>query len=330
MQQVLVTGGAGYIGSHCCLALKEAGYRPVVFDNLSTGHRSFVRWGPLIEGDIRSCDVLAHAVEWAAPVAVIHLAAKSLVSESLAEPEETFAVNVGGTLNLLAAMAKAKVPHLVLSSTCAVYGVPQTVPIREETPLAPINPYGASKAMAERMIADVSAAQGMTYAALRYFNAAGATPSGEVGEWHDPETHLVPIALDVALGRRAALTMFGGDHPTADGTAVRDYVHVTDLARAHVRALEFLRGGGASTAFNVGTGMGASVAEVARTVERVTGRRLRVMREAPRPGDAPMLVADPARAEKVLEWRAEHGLETAVRDAWHWHRNNHAGDRAAA
>jgi UDP-arabinose 4-epimerase len=320
MSRVLVTGGAGYIGSHCCKALAEAGFEPFVFDNLSTGHRRAVRWGPLIEGDMRDRDALLSAMRQARPDAVIHFAALSLVGESAQHPERYYDVNVVGTLQLLEAMRAASVERLVFSSTAAVYGEPEEVPISETSPEQPVNPYGATKRACERMMADFDAAHGIRSVRLRYFNAAGADPAAEIGEMHDPETHLLPIVIEAALGRRPAVSVFGSDYPTPDGTAVRDYIHVVDLAAAHVAALRHLLGGGASDALNLGTGRGASVSEVIARVEAVTGRAVPVRAASRRVGDPPVLVADPRRAEAVLGWRAELDLDAMVGDAWRWHR----------
>jgi UDP-glucose-4-epimerase GalE len=328
MSRILVTGGAGYIGSHCCKALAEAGFEPVVFDNLSMGHREAVRWGPLIEGDMRDADTLSAAMRELRPEAVLHFAALALVGESAAHPERYYAVNVGGTLNLLEAMRSAGVAHLVFSSTCAIYGEPDGVPITEDMSKRPINPYGATKLACERMMEDFDAAHAMRSVRLRYFNAAGADPAAEIGEWHDPETHLIPLVLDAALERRPALAIFGTDYPTADGTAVRDYIHVTDLANAHVAALRHLLGGGASAAVNLGTGRGVSVREVVRAVEKVTGRKVPTREEPRRAGDPPALVADPSRAEALLMWRARADLAAMVGDAWRWHRQLHMGNKA--
>ena len=319
MERILVTGGAGYIGSHCCKVLAEAGFEPVTFDNLATGHRSFVRWGPLIEGDVRDGEALTAALEATAPVAVMHFAARSIVPESFASPEATFDVNVAGTLNLLRAMLRTGVSNIVFSSTCAVYGEPDRHPLTEGTGFAPISPYGASKAIAERMVDDVGTAHGIRSARLRYFNAAGADRDGEIGEQHEPETHLIPIILDVALGLRPALQIFGDRHPTPDGTAIRDYIHVLDLARIHLAALRHLLDGGRSCAVNVGTGVGASVAEVVRAVERVTGRRVPTVVAPPRAGDPAILTADPSAAKELFRWSASHTLDDIVADAWRWH-----------
>ena len=319
MHRVLVTGGAGYIGSHCCKAIRAAGFEPVVFDNLSTGHRMFCRWGPLLVGDIRSADDLDRAFQSVRPIAVMHFAAQSVVPQSVSSPSETFDVNVSGTLALLHAAATYNVQSVVMSSTCAVYGLPDRLPIDENVALNPISPYGASKAMAERILCDFEAAYGMRSVRLRYFNAAGADSDSGIGEWHEPETHLIPTVLDVALGLRPFLPVHGTDYDSSDGTAVRDYIHVEDLADAHVAALRHLVDGGPSMAVNVGTGQGATVGEVVRHVEAETGRKVRAVYGPRRAGDAPYLVANPTKAQHELNWSAKHGLETIVRDAWRWH-----------
>jgi UDP-glucose-4-epimerase GalE len=319
MRRILVTGGAGYIGSHCCKALAAAGFEPVVYDSFSTGIRRHVRWGPAIEGDMRDGAALRAAMRDMRPEAVIHFAALALVGESEKEPARYWDVNVGGTLRLLEAMRDASVPHLVFSSTCAVYGEPEEVPIRETAPHRPVSPYGASKSTCERMMLDFDRAHGLRSMRLRYFNAAGADPDGEIGEWHEPETHLIPVALDAALGRRPYLEIFGSDYPTPDGTAVRDYLHVMDLADAHVAALERLLNGAPSDALNLGTGHGTSVTELIRAVESVTGKTVPVRSGPRRAGDPPALVADPARAESVLGWRAKRDLDDMIATAWRWH-----------
>jgi UDP-glucose-4-epimerase GalE len=329
MSRILVTGGAGYIGSHCCKALAACGFEPVAFDNLHTGHASAVRWGNLIEGDVRDGDALLSAMRRVQPAAVIHFAALALVGESTSHPERYYDVNVGGTLNLLRAMHNAEIGCLVFSSTCAVYGEPERVPMDEALPQLPVNPYGASKAVCERMMTDFEAAHGIRSVRLRYFNAAGADPAAEIGEWHAPETHLIPLALDAALGRRASISVFGTDYPTPDGTALRDYIHVLDLAEAHIAALRHLLAGGGSDALNLGTGHGASVREVIRTVETVTARAVAVTEAPRRAGDPPALIANPRRAEKVLEWRARRDLAAMVEDAWRWHRKLAEGKAAA-
>ncbi|MGH6974341.1 MAG: UDP-glucose 4-epimerase GalE, partial [Stellaceae bacterium] len=256
---ILVTGGAGYVGSHACKALAGAGYVPVVYDNLSRGHRGAVRWGPLVEGDLSDRTALLTAMRTHSITAVMHFAAFAYVGESVSQPELYYRNNVVGTLDLLAAIREAGIGTIVFSSTCAVYGIPEVMPIRESAPLGPVNPYGETKLAIERALHWHAAAYGIRYAALRYFNAAGADAAGEIGEDHDPETHLVPLAIRAALRQGGPVSIFGTDYPTPDGTAVRDYIHVADLADAHVRALGYLAGGGDSAAINLGTGSGSSV-----------------------------------------------------------------------
>jgi UDP-arabinose 4-epimerase len=329
-QSILVTGGAGYVGSHACKALAGAGYRPVVYDNLSRGHREAVRWGALVEGDLRDRARLAAALREHDVSAVMHFAAFAYVGESVADPELYYANNLGGTLSLLGAMRDAGVGSIVFSSTCAVYGVPQTLPIRETTAKAPLNPYGDTKLAIERALHWYAGAYGMRYMALRYFNAAGADPDGETGEDHEPETHLIPLVLRAALGRGNPVEIYGTDYPTPDGTAIRDYIHVTDLADAHVRALADLAAGGDSAALNLGTGSGASVREVIAAVERVGGRVVPHREAARRPGDPPELVADPALARARLGWQPRRSaLETIVGTALAWETRSGRGPQAA-
>jgi UDP-glucose-4-epimerase GalE len=333
MKRILVTGGAGYIGSHCCKALAEAGFEPIVFDNFSTGHREAVRWGPIIQGDMRDAAALRKAVTSARAEAVMHFAALALVGESTAHPERYYEVNILGTLNLLNVMREAGLTSIVFSSTCAVYGEPDRVPITEDLPKQPVSPYGATKHVCERMMDDFDSAHGIRSVRLRYFNAAGADPAAEIGEWHEPETHLIPLVLDAALGRRPEIAIFGSDYLTPDGTAIRDYIHVADLAQAHLAALRHLLTGGSSRALNLGTGRGASVREVIRTVEAVTGRTVPAVEAPRRAGDPPALIADPRRAEETLSWRARADLTEMVEDAWRWHRrlgNSWAGQPVAA
>jgi UDP-glucose-4-epimerase GalE len=333
MKRILVTGGAGYIGSHCCKALAEAGFEPIVFDNFSTGHREAVRWGPIIQGDMRDAAALRKAVTSARAEAVMHFAALALVGESTAHPERYYEVNILGTLNLLNVMREAGLTSIVFSSTCAVYGEPDRVPITEDLPKQPVSPYGATKHVCERMMDDFDSAHGIRSVRLRYFNAAGADPAAEIGEWHEPETHLIPLVLDAALGRRPEIAIFGSDYLTPDGTAIRDYIHVADLAQAHLAALRHLLTGGSSQALNLGTGRGASVREVIRTVEAVTGRTVPAVEAPRRAGDPPALIADPRRAEETLSWRARADLTEMVEDAWRWHRrlgNSWAGQPVAA
>jgi UDP-glucose-4-epimerase GalE len=320
---ILVTGGAGYIGSHACKALAEAGYTPVAYDNLSFGHRWAVQWGPLVHGDIGDADLLRRTMRNHRVEAVMHFAAFTYVGESMTDPAKYLANNTVNAFGLLDAMRAEDVGSLVLSSTCATYGMPVAVPITEDHPQAPINPYGESKLMVEKALRWYGQAYGLRWMALRYFNAAGADPLGRIGESHEPETHLIPLVIEAALGTRPAIDVFGTDYPTPDGTAVRDYIHVDDLARAHVKALAHLQEGGNSMALNLGTGRGYSVREIIAAVERVSGRTVPV-REAPRrAGDPPELVAQPALARRTLDWSADAGLDDIVASAWRWHLRAH-------
>lgn len=319
MLSVLVTGGAGYVGSHACKALAAAGWQPVTYDNLSTGHRDLVRWGPFEEGDVGDADRLAAVLARWRPEAVLHFAAASLVGESVRDPAKYYRNNTLSTLTLLDSMRRHGVENLVFSSTCAIYGNPERVPMDEDTPQRPINPYGWSKLMVERLMADYGSAYGLQWAALRYFNAAGADPDGETGEEHDPETHLIPRALQAALGTVPHLEMFGTDWPTPDGSCVRDYVHVSDLARWHVAAIDHLLKGRGSVALNLGTGRGWSVREVISSVERVTGKTVPVKAAARRAGDPPVLLADPARARQLLGSETQFSdIDAIVDTAWRW------------
>ncbi len=331
MSAILVTGGAGYVGSHACKALAADGFLPVTFDNLSTGHRVAVRWGPFERGDLADVEALRRVIRRHRIEAVMHFAASSDVGESMREPAPYFRNNVGGTLNLLEAMADCGVRRLVLSSTCASYGLPQVIPISEDHPQRPINPYGETKLAIERMLRWWDQVHGVSSLALRYFNAAGADPDGEIGEAHEPETHLVPIAVQTALGQREALGIFGTDYPTPDGTAVRDYVHVTDLADAHLAGLRYLFAGGDSLACNLGTGRGHSVREVVRAIERVTRRPLPVRPMPRRPGDPPQLVAEPRLAFEVLGWRPRlSDLDTIVSTTCAWYAKLMPSQRSTA
>jgi UDP-glucose-4-epimerase GalE len=318
--KVLVTGGAGYIGSHTAKALAAAGHEPVVFDNLTFGHRWAVRWGPLVEGDLCDKALVTRILQQYEIDAVVHFAASASVGESVQNPRKYFRNNVVNTLNLLDAMMDAGVKTIVFSSTCASYGDPVDLPITEAHPQNPVNPYGESKLFVEQMLKWHGLSYGLKWIALRYFNAAGADPDGEIGENHVPETHLIPLAIEAAMGKRPYLEIYGTEYPTSDGSAVRDYVHVADLADAHVRALAYLADGGDSLALNLGTGNGYSVREVISTVERVSGSSVPVRLAVPRPGDPAVLVADASEAQRVLGWEpAYEGIEGIIQTAWHWH-----------
>lgn len=332
MTHVLVAGGAGYIGSHACKALAVAGFVPVAYDNLVHGHDESVRWGPLIRADIADRARLDIVIAEFKPVAVMHFAAHTSVGESVSDPGKYYRNNVVGALTLFEAAVAAGIEAVVFSSTAAVYGVPEIVPIPESTPKQPINPYGRSKLMMEEILRDFDGAHGLRSVCLRYFNAAGADPAGEIGEDHEPETHLIPRALMAAAGRIPRLDLFGTDYDTPDGTAVRDYIHVTDLANAHVKALEHLRAGGASDAFNLGTGQGLSVREIIAATGRVTGLDVPVREGPRRAGDPPSLVADPSRARVTLGLDTSHsGLDSIVGTAWRWYQaRNGLQERRAA
>ncbi|PWT99262.1 MAG: UDP-glucose 4-epimerase GalE [Terriglobia bacterium] len=318
--QILVTGGAGYIGSHTAKLLAKAGHEPVVLDNLRYGHRWAVRWGPLVEMDLSDRAGLDATFQEYRIEAVIHFAAFAYVGESMHDPAGYFRNNVVNTMNLLDAMRKAGVGRIVFSSTCATYGDPLHVPMREDHPQNPVNPYGESKLMVERLLQWYGRAYGLQWMALRYFNAAGADPDGEIGEVHDPETHLIPRAIAAARGDLPALELYGTDYPTHDGSAIRDYIHVTDLGAAHLKALARLAEGGASAAYNLGTGKGHSVREVIAAVERACGSKVPVRESPRRAGDPPMLVADAARAQRDLAWvPGFSSLETVVETAWRWY-----------
>ncbi|HVM78379.1 MAG TPA: UDP-glucose 4-epimerase GalE [Stellaceae bacterium] len=317
---ILVTGGAGYIGSHACKALAQAGFRPVAYDSLVNGHREAVKWGPLIEADLADTERLADTLRRYDVAAVMHFAAFAYVGESVAKPDLYFRNNVVNSLGLLEAMRTQSLKRIVFSSTCATYGHPERMPIAESTHQRPINPYGETKLMVERMLHWYGAAHGFTYASLRYFNAAGADPAGEIGEDHRPETHLIPLILETAMGRRPQIDIYGTDYPTPDGTAIRDYIHVQDLVEAHVVALQLLLNGGLSQILNLGTGAGHSVREVIAAAERITGRRIPRRETARRPGDPPVLVADARRAREVLGFVPRlSDLDTIIKTAWAWH-----------
>ena len=320
MTAVLVTGGAGYIGSHTCKALQRAGFFPVSYDNLGRGNPEAVQWGPLEIGDLADRDRLIEAMARHDVSAVIHFAAFAYVGESNENPALYQRNNVGGTETLLETMHARGVNTIVFSSSCAVYGMPHAVPIGEDAPLAPISPYGETKAICEQMLGERAASSALSFIALRYFNAAGADPDGDIGECHVPETHAIPLLLDVAAGARPHFTIFGDDYPTADGTCIRDYIHVSDLASAHVAALRALRDGAAeNTALNLGTGRGWSVRELVDSARAVTKRPLPVQIGPRRPGDPPHLVADAGRAYERLGWRPRYSdIATQIAHAWAW------------
>ena len=320
MDSVLLVGGAGYIGSHTAKCLSRKGYLPVVYDDLSRGHREAVKWGPLERGDIADQARLIEVLGKHAPQAVIHFAAFAYVGESVTDPALYYRNNVAGTIALLDAMRTAGVRRLVFSSTCATYGLPRAIPVVEESAQNPINPYGRSKLMVEQILADYRPAYGLEAMCLRYFNAAGADPEGELGEDHEPEPHLIPSVLEVAAGRRPSVSIFGTDYPTRDGTCVRDYIHVTDLAQAHYLALRHLTSGGASANLNLGNGAGYSVREVIDAAERVTGKKIAVEYRPRRPGDPPELVGSAVQAHRLLGWRPEYpSIDDILRTAWTWH-----------
>jgi len=325
---VLVTGGAGFVGAHVCRALALAGHRPVAFDNLSAGHRDFVRWGPLVEGEVGDAAALDAAIAAHGISACVHLAGSIEVGLSVKEPVRFWQNNVAATLVLLDRLQAAGVKAFVFSSTAAVYGMPEQVPMAEDHPKRPTNPYGETKLAVEQILAAQARAAGLSWIAFRYFNAAGAAWADGIGEDHAPESHLIPLACQAAMGIRPPLTIFGTDYPTPDGTALRDYIHVADLGAAHVLGIERALAGPAATAFNLGTGQGYSVREVVETVARVAGKPVPHGFGKRRDGDSPALVADPAAAKRELGWQPTHSqLDRIVADAWAWHQLRHATDR---
>ncbi len=325
--RILVTGGAGYIGSHAALALKKAGYEVVVLDNLAYGHRELIEdviKVELIVGDTNDRALLDQLFASHDIAAVMHFAAYIAVGESVKEPDKYYRNNVASTLNLLEAMLSAGINKFVFSSTCAVYGMPKEIPMTEDHPHDPLSPYAASKEMVERILADFDSALGLKSVAFRYFNASGAEPNGLLGEDHNPETHLIPLALLTALGKREHLYIFGTDYDTTDGTAVRDYIHVNDLAAAHVLGLEYLLAGGKSDIFNLGNGNGFSVKQVIETAREVTGLEISAIEQERRAGDAPILVGSSAKARQILGWQPKYAdLSKIISDAWQWHQKRH-------
>jgi UDP-arabinose 4-epimerase len=326
--RILVTGGAGYIGSHVCKTLAGAGYQPIAYDNLLRGYRRFVRWGALEVGDLTESARLRDVLQRHQPSSVVHLAGLASVAESIRDPAGYYQNNVVGTLILLEAIRETGIRSLVFSSSCATYGPPMCLPIAEDHVQKPINPYGSTKFMVEQILHDYGVAYGLRSVSLRYFNAAGADPEGEIGEHHDPETHAIPLAIKAAAGKGPPFTIFGTDYPTPDGTAVRDYIHVSDLAEAHVAALKHLMGEGASDSFNLGTGTGTSTLELLASVERVGGRAVPHVRSGRRHGDPPVLVADARKARHILAWKPRYcHIDEIVRTAWSWHDHADSGTR---
>lgn len=331
---ILVTGGAGYIGSHAVEALQQAGYGVIILDNLVYGHRELVEevlQAKLIVGDLNDSDVLNRLFADYEIAAVMHFAAYAYVGESVVNPAKYYWNNVVGTLNLLKAMTTASVKNIVFSSTCATYGIPTSVPITEDHPQKPINPYGTSKLIVEKMLADFEVAYGLKSVIFRYFNAAGAHPQGLLGEDHNPETHLLPLILLTALGRRKSISVFGTDYPTPDGSCIRDYIHVSDLANAHVLGLEYLLRGEESQVFNLGNGNGFSVKQAIAITEEVTGRSISVEICDRRPGDPPILVGSSEKARKILGWQPQYpNLEEMIAHAWNWHQTRHSNQSVKA
>ena len=318
--KILVTGGAGYIGSHVCKKLASLGYYPIVADNLSKGHRDFVRWGEFVNCDLNDISQIYSIFNQHEISAVMHFASSAYVGESVANPQLYYCNNVRNSLNLLQVILDSSVRHVIFSSSCATYGIPKSLPIVEDQPQIPINPYGNSKLFIERILEDYGLAYGLRYIILRYFNAAGADPDAEIGERHSPETHIIPITLDVGMGVRDYVEIFGDDYPTPDGTCIRDYIHVCDLADAHVKALEYLLDGGGSDHFNLGNGTGFSVNDVIAECERVTGRKIMTKTVGRRAGDPPVLVSSSNKAKRVLGWQSQYtDLKSIVDTAWRWH-----------
>ena len=317
---ILIAGGAGYIGSHTNKLLSRRGLPTVVFDNLSLGHREFARWGEFFFGDLGEKNRIRDCFRKFPIRAVMHFSALAYVGESMTQPARYYHNNVLNTIRLLEVMREFGVSRFIFSSSCSVYGLPTESPITEDHPRRPISPYGRTKLMVEQILEDFDTAYGMKYISLRYFNAAGADPDGEIGEWHDPETHLIPLAIQAALGLRPAVPVFGTDYPTKDGTCIRDYIHVNDLAGAHIRALDYLMSAGRSDVFNLGNGDGYSVRDILRAVEDVGGRPPKVMAADRRPGDPPVLISQSEKAHRLLGWFPDHSdLKTIIETAWAWH-----------
>lgn len=319
---ILIVGGAGYVGSHVNKWLYEAGYDTLILDDLSYGHREFVKWGKFIEGGLQDLKLLDSIFTRYPIEAVMHFAAFTNVEESMHQPQRYYHNNVLNTLHLLESMLKYGVPNFIFSSTCAVYGEPQRLPLKENHPLNPVNNYGRTKAMVEQILKDYSQAYDFNYISLRYFNAAGADPQREIGEWHQPETHLIPRVLSAASSLAEAVHIMGTSYPTRDGTCIRDFIHVCDLAQAHSRALEYLKDKEKSQVFNLGNGNGFSVREVINTAQDVTGRDIKVVEDKPRPGDPPVLIGSSSRAKRILKWKAQwKDLSEIIESAWKWHQS---------
>lgn len=320
---ILICGGAGYIGSHINKLLAHEGYETIVFDNLVYGHKEAVKWGKFVQGDLKNTSDIEAVFQTCPIEAVFHFAAYAYVGESVQEPEKYYYNNVACTLNLLQVMRRHGCNKIIFSSTCATYGEPKRVPITEDMPQNPVNPYGFTKFAVERIFKDYGRAYGLKYVALRYFNAAGADPEGEIGENHNPETHIIPLVLDAASGKRPDIKVFGTDYPTPDGSCVRDYIHVTDLAQAHLRALQYLENGGKSDFFNLGNEKGTSVLEIIDAVKRVTGKEFTVVSAPRREGDPPVLVGSSEKAKRVLGWEPQYAdIDIIVEHAWKWHEKN--------
>ena len=326
MKNILVVGGAGYIGSHMCKYLVNKGYTPIVFDNLVYGHRQAVKYGPFMEGSIGDSKLIRHVFSEYQIEAVMHFAAFCYVGESVTEPAKYYRNNVADTLNLLEAMVEMNVNNFIFSSSCATYGEPVEIPITEQHPQNPINPYGRTKLMVEQILDDFKDAYGLESVCLRYFNAAGADPDGELGEDHEPETHLIPLVLQAALGQRAAINIFGDDYPTRDGTCIRDYIHINDLAQAHFLALEKLLNGQPGGKYNLGNGNGYSVKEVINVARNITGKPIPSKIVERRPGDPAILIGSSEKAIKELGWKPQFpNLDTIIETAWKWHRDHPEG-----
>jgi UDP-arabinose 4-epimerase len=330
VKRVLIAGGAGYIGSHAAKALRLAGREPIVFDDLSCGHAHAVKWGPLVRGDIRNGDALRAAIREHRPDAVMNFAARIEVGEGEKNPSHFYDNNVAGVLTLVRTMLEEGVNNLVFSSTCAIYGDPERLPLTEDLPKRPVSVYGRTKQMCEQMLEDISRAHGLNFAALRYFNAAGADPDGEIGEEHEPETHLIPNAIKAAIGLGGPMKLFGNDYPTPDGTCLRDYVHVTDLAEAHILAADRIAAGAGNLQLNLGAGEGRTVLQVLNAVEKATGRPVPHTIAPRRPGDAVALYADTTKTKASLGWTPRlSDIETIVSTAWNFHKQKWAVPQAA-